>query len=68
MDKLKLYVWENALADYYPGIMFALAESADEARELIKQEAGSGPTVCEDLAKEPRCIEAKAGFAVWGGG
>jgi hypothetical protein len=32
---VKLYVWENVLMDYTSGIMFALANSIDEARMLI---------------------------------
>ena len=34
----KLYLWTDVLADYTPGVMFALADSADEARELIVAE------------------------------
>jgi hypothetical protein len=32
---LKLFVWEGVLRDYTPGIAFALAHDADEARRLI---------------------------------
>jgi hypothetical protein len=35
--KLRLYVWENVLIDYTDGIMFALAESVEQARELCYQ-------------------------------
>jgi hypothetical protein len=35
--KLRLYVWENVLTDYTDGIMFALAESVEQARELCYQ-------------------------------
>lgn len=31
---LKLYIWEDVLSDYTPGIAFALAENREEARQL----------------------------------
>lgn len=64
--KLKLYVWEDVLTDYTSGVMFALATSVDEARNLILKKWDYVPR--DDLAREPRCIEAPEGFAVWGGG
>lgn len=32
---LKLFVWEGVFCDYADGIAFALAHTADQARELI---------------------------------
>lgn len=32
---LRLFVWEGVLTDYTDGIMFALADSADQARDMI---------------------------------
>ncbi len=63
---LKLYVWENVLVDYDPGIMFALAASPEEARRLIIEKCDHVPP--GDLAKEPKCITTPEGFVVWGGG
>jgi hypothetical protein len=65
-EDLKLYVWEDVLADYTSGIMFALARSESEARELILKNCSFVPD--EDLAKEPKVYETPIGFAVWGGG
>lgn len=67
MKKLKLYVWENVLRDYTPGIAFALAYDELEARELIYAQK---PTVANtgDLDKEPQVFESPKGFALWGGG
>jgi hypothetical protein len=68
---LKLYVWENVLTDYTDGVMFALAESVEEARSLILTEWGyteSKGTVWQDLQKEPQIVETPAGFLCWGGG
>jgi len=77
---LKLYVWEGVLADYTSGIMFALATSADEARNIVfekadKQEydkmiAGESfyrGEVYRDLRGEPKVYESQVGFAVSGG-
>lgn len=70
MNKLKLYVWENVLEGWTAGVMFALAQDADHARELIRLRAGNGfgphSRLHEDLAKEPRVIEQPEGFFVWG--
>jgi hypothetical protein len=32
---MKLYVWENVLIDWSSGVIFALAENEDEAREVV---------------------------------
>jgi hypothetical protein len=66
---IKLFVWTDVLTDYTSGIMFALAETADEARSLIRKEVGyESSTVDEDLKKEPSIYTDKIGFKVWGGG
>jgi len=67
--KLKLYVWENVLADYYPGIMFALASSPDNARKLIIQknsQENKNSITPLDLSQTPRCVESQEGFIRWG--
>lgn len=66
--KLKLYVWERVLTDYTDGIMFALASSANEARELIIEESGGLQTVFNDLQLEPDEYDSKVGFFLYGGG
>ena len=48
MDKLKLFVWEGVLSDYTDGIMFALAHTEEEAREMIVKEWDGRP---ENLEK-----------------
>lgn len=65
MKKLKLYVWEDVLTDYTPGIMFALAENIDQARDLIRK---SGNILESDLAGKPNVYSSRIGFALWGGG
>ena len=71
---LKLYVWTDVLTDYSSGIMFALAESADHAREIIHQEyegksykeATWKGTVWNDLSNEPSVYDSAIGFLIWG--
>lgn len=65
-EVLKLYVWEDVNRDYTCGVMFALAHSEEEARELI---AKSGQTfVDEDLEKTPKVFDSPVGFSFFGGG
>lgn len=78
---LKLYVWKDVLTDYTSGIMFALAESVGQAREIIcpgwaETEARwrESPSDCRvgclhtDLRDEPGVHETPVGFTCWGGG
>lgn len=66
MNDLKLYVWEGVLTDYSDGIMFALADSEANAREMIL--AKCPYVVPEDLAKTPKLVSNPEAFVVWGGG
>jgi hypothetical protein len=66
VNNLKLFVWHEALTDYTPGVMFALASSVDEARRMLLSECSYLPDY--DLEKEPAVYETPVGFAVWGGG
>ena len=73
MKDLKLFIWEDVLTDHTSGIAFALAESVEEAREIIfakkMEESGYiGTTFETDLASEPKVINNKEGFYIWGGG
>lgn len=70
----QLYVWTNVIEDYTSGIMFALAHSADEARELIapgyaeRKNNSSRNGQDQDLDREPEIVTSSRGYAVWGGG
>ena len=64
-NKLKLYVWENVLTDWNHGVMFALAESPDEARRLIADKMGYED---RELKITPKEITKPEGFFVYGGG
>lgn len=67
---LRLYVWEDVLSDYTDGVMFALAESVEEARAIIMRDHNGweGGAVHSGLQREPKVCETPIGFAVWGGG
>ena len=67
MNNLKLFVWEKALCDYSDGIMFALAENVDKAKEYIL-ELDDYPKVREELEKQPKIYESPIAYVIWGGG
>ncbi len=62
---LKLYVWQGVLTDYTDGIMFALAESQEHARELISKKMGRRT---DELDQDPEVFDSPAGFFLEGGG
>ena len=63
--RLRLFVWEDVLCDYTPGMMVALAHSADEARTLLVARTWYIPK--EDLDKEPDVYDDPVAFDCWGG-
>lgn len=72
-DSLKLYVWEGVLTDYTDGIMFALAENEDEAKELIRKKEkdfwGHSESVDIEFKRVlTNCVTNKSAFVVYGGG
>lgn len=67
MKTLKLFVWENVLVDYTPGVMFAYAYDVEHARQLLIQK-DHVVEVLSDLAQQPKEITEPEGFTLWGGG
>lgn len=68
---MHLYVWHDALTDATPGVMFALATSVDEARQLVLgqiNETWQRISVEQEIAHEPTVYDSPAGFFVFGGG
>ena len=63
---MKLYVWDHVFCDYTCGVAFALAESVEHARELVKAECYDD----EDVDVEPLVYDLNEPMcrAVWGGG
>ena len=64
-NTLHLYVWEDVLCDYTSGVMFALAHSVDEARELLRKRCDWLPET--DLMGDPVIYDDKMAYYVWGG-
>lgn len=72
---MKLYVWEEVLCDYTCGVIFALANNVDEARELVVKKYASCPgdeweesSLMSPMQEEPKVYDASEGFRVRGGG
>jgi len=63
---MKLYLWTNVLTDWNSGKMFAIANSVEEARALLRATCKYIPE--DDLAKEPEEHLLDKPFAdfVWG--
>lgn len=63
---MKLFVWDNVLTDYTSGIMFAISETADDARKALLERCYYIPSA--DLAQEPEVFELNEPmeFLHWG--
>ncbi len=69
---LKLYIWKGVLADYTPGVIFAMAYTLPQARKVVMD------ATAEDWAREsvasavmendPEVHETPYGFYIRGGG
>jgi hypothetical protein len=82
-ESLKLYVWRGVLRDYTSGMIFALAESIEQARQLIHlkycEERNIVPLTypytpdctcyyCSEIRSEPEVFNSPVGFILKGGG
>lgn len=66
---LKLYVWEDVMYNYTEGIAFALAETEEEARELIAGREYGSMFVRECFDTPPTHVYTTAvGYCMPGGG
>ena len=66
--KLRLYVWEDVLTDFSPGIMFALAYSVEDARKMLIEREPNSHSVKEEVQQEPKVYDNPMAFIMWGGG
>lgn len=69
--KYALYLWEGVLSDHTDGVMFAIAESPEHARELLRTRNTYESTTFElDLQGEPceLLLNAPFAFHLYGGG
>ena len=64
---LKLYVWEDALADWHPGIMFALAPDRGSARKMLLEMFPDSAMLRNEVMGKPTVVtEAPYANAIWG--
>jgi hypothetical protein len=69
VKRLKLFVWQDVLVDWTSGIIFALAENENQAREMVVANySGTTEIVCREMGKPPEVYDEPVGFALWGGG
>ena len=48
---MKLYIWEDVLHDYWPGMIVAIAPDLRSAKDAVRKAYGSGPVLENDLKK-----------------
>jgi hypothetical protein len=59
---VKIYVWDGALADYYGGLIVAVAPNIRAARDAVRKERGSKPgdlghsELEQDLKEKPQVV------------
>lgn len=61
----KLFLWKDVLHDYDSGIMGAMAENVEQARDMLRKKDSNIPKY--DLAKDPEIFETPEVFICWGG-
>ena len=66
--KMKVFVWEDVLADYTSGMMVAIAPTVEEARAVLKRDDPHIPE--HDLNKQPKefDLSESMAFLCCGGG
>ena len=66
---MNLYIWDGVLTDYTDGIMFAFADSVEEARAMLLDGAGyNTDMINEELEAEPKVYSnEKTTRIIWGG-
>jgi len=75
---MKLYVWTGVLCDYTCGMAFAIADSVEDAIQIIAtqgktdghQERSMSEYEIEQIRSEPPTVyelSDKVGYYVWGG-
>jgi hypothetical protein len=66
---LKLYVWEDFCTDWTPGLAFAIANSEEEAIQIVREKLKYSSEQ-ETFWRPPDIynLDSSIGFAVMGGG
>jgi hypothetical protein len=65
--KLKIYVWDNVLCDYTPGMIVVIASSLEKAKAIAKERHPSETDIESD---QPSIQDIKEGYVAecYGGG
>lgn len=68
--KLKLFVWKDVLCDWTCGVVFALAKSEEQARQLILEDGEDWEqnVLKSSISGSPEVYDSPKGFHIWGGG
>ena len=67
---MKLYVWRGVLRSFTSGVVVAMAETAEQARQLALDQAEpwERDTMARDIAREPdEVYDRPAAVHIWGG-
>jgi len=67
-NKLKLFVWEDVLSDFTSGIAFAIAETEQEAREILLNKESCLASDASFNGHKPKVYNDKMCYTLWGGG
>ncbi len=72
-DPYKLYVWHGVLCDHTAGVIFALARSVNEARQVVIMDALQNAdwavkSIEAETAVAPEVYDSPVGFFLYGGG
>lgn len=71
-NELKLYVWDNVLIGHFSGMALALAETVEQARDVIMQKHGEKSYrdsehhthLWKSISSEPKIFQTPVGFAI----
>lgn len=71
---MKLYIWYGVLRGFSDGMVFAMAETVEQARQVVRERAmerGSSTMVgilAEATANDPEVVDGPFADWLWGGG
>lgn len=68
VSRMRLFVWEDCLTDYTSGIMFAVAETVEQARAKLLEKCSYIPAGELNCEPDVYDMSESVGFVVWGGG
>lgn len=70
----KLFIWHDVLPDYKSGVIFAMADTVDQARQVVLAQ-GRKPEnqwmlrdLAKDIIEEPEVFDEPCAGWLWGSG